>query len=221
MDITQEILNNNLTYGASENTAPGDLSAAKSLNYAKGASIQRPILENVSIIPRKLKYADSVGLFGAENVFVRVNLRVRDTGNNSLDEPGWLSMRIVNEEFPTVNTYVQAEITQTPAATIVNTYEPAGFTNNLADINNPYVGVHLSNLKTGNKYIDAWLDVRLYTNQREEHPYDEMYIPANSYFYIGFHARNTRRLPYNVECLIGTEYVSKADVNPMLIARVN
>lgn len=221
MDITQEILNNNLTYGASENTAPGDLSAAKALNYAKGASIQRPILENVSIIPRKLKYADSVGLFGAENVFVRVNLRVRDTGNNSLDEPGWLSMRIVNEEFPTVNTYVQAEITQTPESTIVNTYEPAGFTNNLADINNPYVGVHLSNLKTGNKYIDAWLDVRLYTNQREEHPYDEMYIPANSYFYIGFHARNTRRLPYNVECLIGTEYVSKADVNPMLIARVN
>ena len=127
MDVTQEILNNHLTYGASDNTAPGGLAAAKSLNYAKGASIQKPVLENVTVVPRRPKYADTV----------------------------------------------------------------------------------------------AWFDVRLYTKAREEHPYDEMYLPPTDYFYIGFHARNTRRLPYNVECLIGTGYKPKSEVDPRLIAKVN
>ena len=70
----------------------------------------------------------------------------------------------------------------------------------------------LSNLKTGNKYIDNWFDVRLYTSSREEHPYDRMYVRANDFFYIGFHARNTRRLPYNVECIVGNEYVSEENL---------
>ena len=70
-------------------------------------------------------------------------------------------------------------------------------------------------LKTGNKYIDAWFDVRLYTKNREEHPYDKMYVRLNDFFYIGFHARNTRRLPYNVKCVIGQEYLSGAEVNAM------
>lgn len=221
MDVTQEILNHNLTYGASDNTAPGDLVAAKALNYAQGASIQKPILENVSIIPRRLKYADTIGLFGAENVFVKVNLHVRDTGSGCFEEDGWACMNITAGEYPTVSTYVQAVLDQEADPNTVNTYEPIAITNSLAAINNPYVGIQLSNLKTGNKYIDAWLDVRLYTKQKEEHPYDEMFLPANDYFYIGFHARNTRRLPYNVECLIGTEYIAKKDVNPKLIARVN
>ena len=71
----------------------------------------------------------------------------------------------------------------------------------------PMVSVDLRNLKTGNKYIDSWLDVRLYTDKREEHPYDLMYVPATSFFYIGFHARNTRRLPYNVQCTVGDLYL--------------
>jgi hypothetical protein len=166
-----------------------------------------------------LKYADTVGLFGAENVFVKVNLKVRDTGNGCFDDPGWICMKLDSGEFPTVNTYSQALIDG--SSSTVNTYEPAGFSNSLSYIANPYVGVQLTNLKTGNKYLDSWLDVRLYTKHREEHPFDEMFVPANDFFYIGFHARNTRRLPYNVECLIGTEYVARKDVNPRLIAKVN
>jgi hypothetical protein len=69
------------------------------------------------------------------------------------------------------------------------------------------LSIDLKNLKTGNTYIDSWLDVRLYTADREEHPYDRMYIRENDFFYIGFHARNTRRLPYNVDCLVGDVYV--------------
>ena len=221
MDVTHEILNNHLTYGASENTAPANLVAAKALNYANGASIQKPILENVSIIPRRLKYADTVGLFGAENVFVKVDLNVRDTGNSCFEDPGWDCLRMTQGDFPTVNTYTQAIMDVNKDMITVNSYEPAQITNDLKQLNNPYVGVSLKNLKTGNKYIDAWLDVRLYTKAREEHPYDEMFLPANSYFYIGFHARNTKRLPYNIECLVGTSYVTKDQVDPKLLARIN
>ena len=221
MDVTQEILNNHLVYGASDNTAPGGLAASKSLNYAKGASIQKPVLENVSVVPRRLKYADTVGLFGAENVFIKVDLNIKDTGNLCFEEPGWQCLKITLALPDVVNTYASAVMDPEKDLTTVNTYEPAQIVNTLARINNPYIGVSLDNLKTGNKYIDAWFDVRLYTKAREEHPYDEMYLPPTDYFYIGFHARNTRRLPYNVECLIGTGYKPFNEVDPKLIAKVN
>ena len=221
MDVTQEILNNVLMYGASDNTAPQGLAASKSLNYAKGASIQKPVLEKVSVVPRRLKYADTVGLFGAENVFIKVDLNIKDTGNLCFEEPGWECLKITFGAFPIVDTYYTAVMDVEKDLTTVNTYEPAQITNKLANIRNPYVGVSLANLKTGNKYIDAWFDVRLYTKSRQEHPYDEMYLPVSDYFYIGFHARNTKRLPYNVECLIGTGYKPKSEVDPRLIARVN
>jgi hypothetical protein len=221
MDVTREILNNHLVYGASDNTNPNGLAASKSLNYAKGASIQKPVLENVSVVPRRLKYADTVGLFGAENVFVKVDLNIKDTGNLCFEEPGWQCLKITLGAFPVVNTYYTAAMDPDKDLVTENTYEPAQIVNSLASINNPYVGVSLANLKTGNKYIDAWFDVRLYTKAREEHPYDEMYLPVSDYFYIGFHARNTKRLPYNVECLIGTGYKPKNEVDPRLIAKVN
>ena len=221
MDVTQEILNNVLMYGSSDNTSPHGLVASKSLNYAKGATIQKPVQEKVSVLPRRLRYADSVGLFGAENVFIRVDLNIRDTGNLCFEEPGWQCLKMTQGSFPIVNTYYTAVMDQEKDLETVNTYEPAVITNNLGNISNPYVGVSLDNLKTGNKYIDAWFDVRLYTKAREEHPYNEMFLPTNSYFYIGFHARNTKRLPYNVECLIGTGLKAKNEIDPRLIAKVN
>tara|TARA_B110000003_G_C16419296_1_gene445556 strand:- start:57 stop:722 length:666 start_codon:yes stop_codon:yes gene_type:complete len=221
MDVSREILNNIQMYGASDNTSPQSLAASKSLNYAKGATIQKPVLEKVSVVPRLLKYADSVGLFGAENVFIRVDLNIKDTGNFAFEETGWQSLKITQGTFPVENTYITAEIDVDKDLDIVNTYEPAIITNDLASIVDPYVGVTLANLKTGNKYIDCWFDVRLYTKSKEEHPYDVMFLPTNDYFYIGFHARNTKRLPYNVECLVGTGYKSKNDVDPRLIAKIN
>ena len=220
MDVTQEILASHLVYGSSDNTAPQNLVGAKALNYTKGASIQKPILENVSVIPRRLQYADTVGLFGAENVFIKVDLKVEDTGNFCFEEIGWECMHITEGNFSTINTYTQAVMDEGADLITVNTYEPAKIANRLPDFLNPYVGVTLINRKTGNKYIDAWLDVRLYTKQREEHPYDVMFIPPNDFFYIGFHARNTKRLPYNVECIIGTSYIPKDEIDARLIARV-
>ena len=84
--------------------------------------------------------------------------------------------------------------------------------NTLESIPRPLVRIDLNNLKTGNKYIDAWFDTRLYTKDRVEHPYDVMYVNPSSYFYIGFHARNTKRLPYNVRMTVGSEFISEFDL---------
>ena len=79
-------------------------------------------------------------------------------------------------------------------------------------IPNPLVRVDLTNLKTGNKYIDAWFDTRLYTKDKKEYEYEVMYINPKSYFYIGFHARNTKRLPYNVRMTVGDQFLSEYDL---------
>tara|TARA_B100001094_G_scaffold235106_1_gene230137 strand:- start:704 stop:1369 length:666 start_codon:yes stop_codon:yes gene_type:complete len=221
MDVTEEILRNTQIYGASDYTAHHSLASAKVLNYAEGASIQKPIQEKITVIPRMLKYQDSVGLFGAENVFIKVTLKILDSGNSCFEEPGWQCMKIIEVDDALFNTYYTAVIDTKADLDIENTYEPAQMTNVLPAVPAPYVGISLNNLKTGNKYVDAWFDVRLYTKAREEHPYDEMYVPYTDYFYIGFHARNTKRLPYNVECLIGTGFKTKNDIDPKLIAKVN
>ena len=257
-DVTQRILDRHIIYGASDNTNPAYTSSNRSLNYAEGGSITRPEQNRVTIIPFTLGYSDTVGLFGKENHFVRVNVNVDPTVTFAcFEEIDWECAHVDKSDFPTVNTYIQAfididkdvplgtedkvdqgyyypELTSGPPDYISDTYDPYtigsgddldGNTFNFAydelDYeyatitesrifikSDSYVSVDLNNLKTGNKYIDAWFDVRLYNKAREEHPYDKMYVRANDFFYIGFHARNTRRLPYNVNCVIGQEFIS-------------
>mgnify|MGYP003335688965 CR=1 FL=1 len=210
IDVTQRILNRHTIYGASDNTQPQYLAANKSLNYANGGSITSPEVEKVSIIPFTINYKDAVGLFGKENHFVRVNVNIdKSNAFACFEEPGWECARISQEQLNAMSYYVQAEIDLTKDLTTVNTYDPAKIIENkVPNLFDAYVSVDLENLKTGNKYIDNWFDVRLYTKEREEHPYDKMYVRLNDFFYIGFHARNTRRLPYNVKCVIGREYIS-------------
>ena len=49
----------------------------RSLNYAEGGSITRPEKDKVTIIPFKLKYKDTVGLFGKENHFIKSKRQYR------------------------------------------------------------------------------------------------------------------------------------------------
>ena len=64
----------------------------------------------------------------------------------------------------------------------VNTYEPAQIDTKLDSASlSTLISINLENLKTGNKYIDAWFDVRIYTKDREEYPYDFMYINPKSF----------------------------------------
>ena len=69
-----------------------------------------------------------------------------------------------------------------------------------------YLSVEIINNGTGNIYVDNHVDIRLYTRDRQEHPYDLMYITRYDFFYIGVHARNTRVLPYDFELRIGSQY---------------
>ena len=208
MDVTAEILRNNQIYGASDYTGAHTLSASRSLNYASGPSITRPAVENLSVIPFTFKYQDAVGLFGAENHFVRINVKVdRDFSKKCFEEQYWECAEIDSLAEDTEIYYEAATIDRTKDLTIVNDYEPADIKlqQEIPLIYDPYISVDLKNLKVNNKYIDDWLDVRLYTKDREEHAGDHMYVRLNDFFYIGFHARNTRRLPYNVELTVGEE----------------
>ena len=210
MDVTQQIININEVYGASDNTNPGYYSSSKSLNYAAGGSITKPEINKVSIIPYTINYKDTVGLMGTENHFVRVNVNInKDYAFACFEEPGWECAMITEEDIEVFNTYYTGIVDSTKDLTTINTYDPAQLSRQgLATLPDSYVSVDLENLKTGNKYIDSWFDVRLYSKTREEHPYDKMYVRLNDYFYIGFHARNTKRLPYNVKCTVGREYIS-------------
>lgn len=213
-DVTQRILDRHIVYGSSDYTNPAYASASKSLNYGEGGSIQKPQRDRVTIIPFKINYSDTVGLFGKENHFVRVDVAInKEYAFACFEEAGWVCAEIANDGGVITNTYQPGLVDITSDLLTVNDYEPAtAKANSLVSKPDAYLSVDLNNIKTGNKYIDAWFDVRLYTKSRKEHPYDKMYVRLDDYFYIGFHARNTKRLPYNVDCVMGQEYISASEM---------
>ena len=221
MNVTQEIQQNHIVYGASDYTAPAGLAASKSLNYAKGPTIIHPDRTSVGVIPYTLRYADSVGLFGAENYFLRVDVDVQ-TGiaKACFEEPGW-ECAYIDWEFSGFDSGWDNADIEGLVEPEVNTYESANILENkLPRLPQAYVSVHLENIKTNNRFIDDWLDIRLYTSEREEHPYQTMYIKGRTHFYIGVHARNTKRLPYDIICTVGREYRNYESIdNKKLIMR--
>jgi len=222
MSVTAEIIRDHQIYGASDSTAPGGIVSSRALNYAAGPSITRPEEIAIALIPYTLKYEGAVGLFGVENYFVKVKVNVnREYAEACFEEPYWECAHI-SSYIDTDSYYTSAIINDSLDLVTVNTYDPSRLDNSLSQRFNPYVSVDLKNLKTGNIYVDNWLDIRLYTANREEHPYDQMFIRENDVFYIGFHARNTRRLAYNVNCVIGSKYLAEDELTAeqrKLIAR--
>ena len=218
MDLTDQVNGLRQTMGGSGSSRVEYLSSNKTLDFAKSSnSLLNPTTQKITQIPQRINYKDAVGLFGAENIFIKIDLDVL-TGNKVFDRDG-----------NTINTYEAAYVDNAfpdntdpywdPAVMdfnldleIVNTYEPAELNASIDTILKPLVQVDLANLKTGNKYIDAWFDTRLYTKDKMEWPYDIMYINPKSYFYIGFHARNTKRLPYNVSMTVGDTFISEFDL---------
>jgi len=215
--VTQSILDRHIIYGASDSTNPAYLSSNKSLNYATGGSINSPEKDKVSIIPFTINYKDTVGLFGKENHFIKVDVNIDTSAAFAcFEEEGWECSVMTEAPDSIVNTFMSAVLDPNTDLVSENDYDPVEvIKNRLGKKVNSYISVDLENLKTGNKYIDAWFDVRLYTKERREHPYDKMYVRLNDFFYIGFHARNTRRLPYNVKCVIGQEYLSGLGADSM------
>ena len=218
MNVTQEILTKTELYGGTPSARPEYYSTSRNLDYAIDSnSLVRARPERVTAIPQDLYYRDTVGLQGAENIFVKIDLSIQNTLGRATQGNG----EIVNTYEPVRLALFETDTDLDWEDVIVdfqqdlnefNTYEPSRFTNVLDTVPKALVSIELENLKTGNKYIDSWLDVRLYTKDRKEYAYDKMYINPDSFFYIGFHARNTRRLPYNVQLKVGRLYVAEYDL---------
>ena len=216
MDQTELYLNYVNTTGGSGSTNPAYMASSKSLNYARDKnSITNAATERVTAIPYELNYKDTVGLFGSENIFIKVQLNIQSATsaftNVNVPENTYYPVWTFFEEG-VENFYESAVFDFSADRVTVNTYEPAAISNDLSAFNKPYVRIDLTNLKTGNQYIDNWFDVRIYTKDREEYAYDTIYLGIHDFFYLGFHARNTRRLPYNVKVEIGNEYLEYYDL---------
>lgn len=198
-------------YGASDNSAQNNTAASKSLNYANGPTLQRPEQVVIYAMPTYDKWQDEVGLFGAENKFIHYTYSsntisavacFEDVGYECAQyhpftqerDPGWTGMTWNPKNFAEEETYEQALVITDNQ---IPDYSPQKM----------FVSVEIVNHGTDNIYNDDWLDVRLYAKDRMEHPYKKMYVPWKEPFYAGFHARNTRRLPYNVDIVIGKELV--------------
>ena len=214
MDVTEAILQINNTYGQGGSSMSNATSASKSLNFAEGASIQKASKTGqVTRLPYTIKFKGTTGLFGAENQFFEINTEVKDYGQRSdVFEGPYLVARITDDCG--TDTYYECALIDPNAdlEPIVNTFEPAVITDNLVAVNRPVFTVQVKNYGSGNKYEDDWLDVALYTKQRFTHPYEGMIIESKDKFYLGFHARNTRRLDYDVDIVIGEAFTSYYDL---------
>ena len=214
MDVSNQVLNQVRKYGGSDNTAPGQLSASKSLNYAEGPTINNPVVELVKGIPFTIRLKGEVGLGGAENLYVKINMDVDSLSaeGNTLNANNWNEANIVNTNITYTN-WTNADWDRTDADIDPSgNYTSANVTTGLYVLDDPHVGVRLTNNGTSNIYNDRWIEARLYTSEREEHPYDEMFVRGYGSFYIGIHARNARRYAYDVDCLIGTDYKDLDDL---------
>lgn len=210
MDVTNEILKNDQIYSASDNTNPDRYASSKVLNYAKGTSINNPDTPEISVVPFTLEYEDAIGLFGTENFFVKVRLVVDgDIVLVEYMEPGYTAASIDYNDSTTSPDYTAGLVNPVATESDVDWDSAATPPLTLPDIGtDTFLSVKLTKHATGNIYNDAHVDVRLYTSEREEHPYDTMYIKPTDHFYIGVHARNTRRIPYSLSCEIGKEYLA-------------
>lgn len=213
VSVTQEQNRSRQTYGGTGSSTPAYLAASKNLNFAIGSnSMINARSERVTAIPYVSNYKDTVGLFGTENIFIKVDLNIQNTtkvfDSEEILNGDYFEANTLNITDPGAPFWESVLFDFQQDLFIENDYEIADVSTQFAFVPNGVVRVDLENLKTGNRFIDSWFDVRLYTKDRQEYAYDTMYVGVNEYFYIGFHARNTKRLPYNVRMTVSGELIS-------------
>ena len=77
MNVTAEINKNITQYGGSGSSREDYLSSNKSLNFAGGSNnINSAPAQIITAIPQFLSIEDEVGLFGSENIFMQIDLKV-------------------------------------------------------------------------------------------------------------------------------------------------
>lgn len=222
-DVTPQIISYAELYGSSDNTNQNSTASSRTLQYATGSTVQKPVHVPVKTAPQLLTFQNptGVGLFGAEMVVLRFDLDIKDSGK--LDNCGPIGIDLY---FPacvhridqgTVNTYQQLEADQYADLIEVNSYEPALFSNTgvLDTLHQPMIKVGLKNLGSGNQYQDCWVDAYFLGADRKVMAETEFWTPLRSSFYLSISARNTRRMPYNLEVSIGDQITSLNSLSPV------
>lgn len=216
MDVTEEYLAHLTLYGGGDYTGSDNLVGSNSLVYAQGPSMQRAIEQTVTTIPFEFNYQGNIGLMGAENIFFKIKLDIKDTGlsSNCFEEDNWECLSVDPNYNLTDNTYEYAVANLDAIEGDEPTYNEARFTNELPfSSNDTLIGIKLTNEGTDNIYENANVDSRLYSKCRFEHGYDDMLVGINDSFYVGIHSRNTKQNAYNVKCKVGTTFKSPKKLN--------
>ena len=149
MDVTDQVQQIHLTYGGSDSTKPGSLSASKKLNYASGGSITKADNQSLSVIPFTFKYEDSVGLFGSENHFVKVTVDV-DFRLSNLDkgvaEGDYFPAVIKTVPASVINSFSSAVIDYTADTTSpVNDFESAVILYGINPLPDGFLSIEVNN----------------------------------------------------------------------------
>ena len=108
VDVTDQIRQYNEIYGGSSNTQQGGLAASKSLNYSNAPTIQQAQRVITTVYPLTFSLVGQVGLFGAENYYLRVEVNLLTPLNPEFEEVGYEPAVVVFVNTPTVNTYEPA-----------------------------------------------------------------------------------------------------------------
>ena len=209
MDVTPAILERYIKYGVADRTQSSTLSVSKCLNFAKGTSIERPFTQTLTTFPLTLNYTGEIGLFGAENVYLKFVLNINSAISlyQSVDTPdGYSTMIVSRGEATNLNDY-QSALESYPDQ-IEAPFIESEYNSKLSSPDSARISVDLNNLKTNNQYVDNWLDVSLYDSNKIQYESDSILVGVKDVFYVGLHARRAKRLPYNIAIEIGREYLS-------------
>jgi hypothetical protein len=209
MDVTPAILERYIKYGVADRTQSSTLSVSKSLNFTKGASIEKPFSQTLTTFPLTLNYTGNIGLFGAENVYLKFSLNINSAISlyQTVETPDGYSTVIVSRGGNESSNDYESALESYPTLN-GQTYTESEYNSKLSSPDSARISVDLNNLKTNNQYVDNWLDVSLYDSNKLQHESNSILVGVKDVFYVGLHARRSVRLPYNISIEIGREYLS-------------
>ena len=70
-DVSEQIIRYHQIFGGSDNTQQNQTASSQALNYAQAPTIQQATVQMISAIPFVLEVRGQIGLFGAENAYLR------------------------------------------------------------------------------------------------------------------------------------------------------
>ena len=202
-DITDQLNSSRNTYGGSDLTNPAYNAASKSLNLSSATnSIINATGVTISTIPFTITYEDSIGLFGAENYYTKINLNVIDTGNQQIIVNDYIGLTR-STDVALLNTYSAATEDELLDIAPANDFDPASRELGIDELPELFITLELNNEGTGNIYNDKHIEANLYDSNFNIANSEDALVNSKGEFYLGVHCYNTRRIPYKISVTIG------------------